>query len=126
MKIISPRVHGILDYFVGVILMGSPWLFGFAAGGAETWIPVILGLVFIIYSLFTDYPLGVSPLISMRAHLSMDILGGIFLAVSPWLFRFSDAVFIPHLVFGIISIAAGVMTNPASESSHEQRHRHAH
>ncbi len=126
MKIISPRIHGVLDYLASLILMGAPWLFGFAAGGAETWIPVTLGTVFIGYSLFTNYPLSISRLIPMRAHLSMDIFGGIFLAASPWLFRFSDAVFMPHLIFGIISIAAGVMTNPASESSEQQRHRHAH
>lgn len=43
MKIISTKTHGILDYLVGIILISSPWLLGFADGGAKMWIPVILG-----------------------------------------------------------------------------------
>lgn len=50
--------QGMLDYGMGLILIGSPCLFGFARGGAETWLPVILGLGMILYSLFTDYQLG--------------------------------------------------------------------
>lgn len=126
MKIISPRVHGILDYFEGVILVGAPWLFGFATGGAQTWIPVLLGLGIITYSLFTDYPFSISHKISMRTHLAMDAIAGIFLAVSPWLFGFSDAVYVAHLVLGLIAIGAAIMTSHASEHMPEQRHRHAH
>jgi hypothetical protein len=37
MRFIPTRIHGFLDYAVGVLLIVVPWLFGFAAGGAETW-----------------------------------------------------------------------------------------
>ena len=47
MRFLPTRVHGALDYLMGVLLIASPWLFGFAgvADGAATWLPVILGLV---------------------------------------------------------------------------------
>ena len=46
-------VHGVLDYVVGFFLIGTPWLFSSAQGGAETWVPVALGAGVIVYSLFT-------------------------------------------------------------------------
>ena len=35
MRIISTRVHGVVDYVGGALLVVSPWLFGFADGGAQ-------------------------------------------------------------------------------------------
>lgn len=87
MKIFSTRTHGFLDYLVGVLLIIAPWALGFARGGAETWVPLWLGIATIVYSLFTNYEWGVARVISMRAHLTLDVLAGIFLAISPWLFH---------------------------------------
>lgn len=115
MKIISTKVHGIMDYIMGVILIASPWLFGFAMGGAETWIPVILGITTIIYSLFTDYELSASRNISMKTHLGLDTVSAIFLAASPWLFGFADFVFWPHLILGLLELGAVAMTETNAE-----------
>lgn len=99
-----------LDYGMGLILIASPWLLGFARGGAETWLPVILGLGVILYSLFTDYELGVVRKIRMSAHLTLDGLGGTLLAISPWLFAFADHLWVPHLVLGVAEIGAALFT----------------
>ncbi len=129
MKIISTRTHGIMDYLMGVLLIAAPWLFGFARGGAETWVPVVLGLSTVAYSLFTDYELGVSRSIPMKTHLTIDIVSGIFLALSPWIFGFHEYVYLPHLILGIAEIGAAAMTNPKPEHSNvtnERQHKHAH
>ena len=110
MRFIPTRVHGYLDYLMGALLIAAPWLFDFARGGAETWVPVVLGAGVILYSLFMDYELGVSRQLSMRTHLMLDLLGGIVLAVSPWLFGFADEVWEPHLIFGILEIGAALTT----------------
>lgn len=114
MKIISSRTHGIMDYIMGIVLAVSPWLFDFAAGGAETWIPVILGIGTILYSLMTAYEYGAAKIISMRSHLWMDGIAGLFLALSPWLFGFADLVFWPHLILGLLEVGAALMTDPIS------------
>ncbi len=113
MRIIPTRIHGMLDYLIGVILIAAPWLLGFAAGGAETWVPVLVGAAVILYSLITDYELGAIPMISVPTHLLLDIAGGAFLAVSPWLFGFADFVFVPHLVVGLLEIGTAAMTERA-------------
>ena len=110
MKIINTKTHGYLDYIMGVLLIASPWIFDFARNGAETWVPVILGASTIIYSLFTDYELGISRKISMNTHLMLDTVSGILLAASPWIFGFADYVWQPHLILGLLELGAVLLT----------------
>ena len=128
MKIISTKVHGVLDYLMGVLLIAAPWLFNFNRDGAETWVPVILGIGVIVYSLFTNYELGLSRLIPMRTHLILDVLSGALLAASPWIFNFDEYVYLPHLILGILEMGAGVMTETAPRLAEDSStmHRHAH
>lgn len=127
MRFIPTRVHGIIDYLMGALLIAAPWIFGFNRGGAETWVPVILGAGVILYSLFTDYELGAVRKLSMPAHLMMDVVGGIFLAVSPWLFDFDEFVYLPHLILGIAEIGTGLFTKrvPDTERTSTQGGRAA-
>jgi hypothetical protein len=115
MRIIDSKVHGILDYLVGLLLIAAPWLFGFSRGGAETWVPVVLGAGAVLYSLLTRYELGALKLIPFKMHLALDVASGVLLAASPWLFGFSDHVYLPHLIVGIIEIVTPLMTRPFVE-----------
>ncbi|HEY8597614.1 MAG TPA: SPW repeat protein [Thermomicrobiales bacterium] len=116
MRLIPTRVHGMLDYLMGVLLIVSPWLFGFAdEGGVARWLPFVLGAGVIVYSLLTRYELALSPLIPMPVHLGLDAAGGLLLAVSPWLFGFADRVWLPHLVFGLLEIGAVLTTKTTPE-----------
>lgn len=110
MRFINTRIHGMIDYMMGILLIISPWLFGFANGGAAQWVPIILGLGALMYSLMTDYELGLLKIISVKAHLMIDLIAGIFLAASPWIFGFADEVYLPHLILGIAEIGASLMT----------------
>ena len=116
MRFIPTRVHGVLDYLVGLILMAAPWFLGFADGGAETVVPVALGIGALVYSVFTDYELGLVRRIPMPTHLLLDLGSGLLLAASPWLFGFADGtattsgVWVPHLVLGLFEVAAALVT----------------
>jgi hypothetical protein len=110
MRFLPTRLHGIIDYLWGVALLAAPWLFGFADGGPAQWLAVVFGIGAILYSLVTDYELGLVRLIPMSLHLMLDGLAGAFLAVSPWLFGFADRIFLPHLLFGLFSVAASLIT----------------
>lgn len=111
MRFIPTQVHGILDYLIGVLLIAAPWVLGFTDAGIGTWLPVVLGAGVILYSLMTDYELGAVRAISMPVHLMLDAGGGLLLAVSPWLFGFSDLVWVPHLVVGLLEIGAALTTH---------------
>jgi hypothetical protein len=111
MSIISTKTHAILDYTVGILLVAAPWMFGFHDGGAAQWIPLINGIAALIISMFTDYEGGFFRTIPMKVHLSIDIVAGVILALSPWLFGFADTVFLPHLIVGVFEIVAGLTTD---------------
>lgn len=110
MKIISTHTHGILDYIVGVALIAAPWILGFANGGPEMWVPIVLGAATLVYSLLTRYELGAIKLLPFRTHLTMDFLSGVFLALSPWIFGFSQNVRWPHVIVGLFEIVASLTT----------------
>lgn len=111
MKLLNTRLHGLLDYLLGGLLIIAPWMFAFASDHISTWIPVTLGAAVILYSVFTDYEYGFIPEISKRTHLIMDGIIGLFLAVSPWLFNFNEEVFMPHLVVGLVFVIISVSTS---------------
>lgn len=110
MQVIPTRIHGVIDYLTAVLLIVAPWLFGFADGGAAQWVPVLLGVGIIAYSLLTDYELGMARAISMPVHLVLDFGGGVLLAASPWLFGFADLIVWPHVAVGLMEILVAAFT----------------
>ncbi len=110
MQLIPTPIHAVIDYLTGLLLVAAPWVYGFANGGAAQWIPVVLGLSAVGYSVLTDYELGLARLISMPVHLALDIAGGILLAASPWLFGFADVIVWPHLLIGLMEVLVASCT----------------
>jgi hypothetical protein len=117
MRFISTKVHGMMDYISGLLIIASPWLFGFADGTAAQWVPVIVGIVLLLTSVMTNYEAGMVRTISMPTHLTMDVIAGILLLVSPWLFGFADRIAWPHVLFGIFEIGAGLMTKRSPDTN---------
>lgn len=131
MRFIPTRVHAVLDYLMGMFLIVAPWILGFVQNGAETWVPVFLGVGMLLYTVCTDFEYGAFKLLSVRAHLTIDLLASIFLATSPWIFGFADFIYLPHLVLGIAGTVASLTTETvASEgaalSDRNAGNRYAH
>ena len=117
---ITSRMHGMLDYPAGLLLIVSPWLFGFSdVGEGAATIPVVIGIVVLLQSLVTDYELSVVDVLPLKAHLSLDVVAGVFLALSPLLFGFADEgmnAWLPHVVLGLALVGAGLMTREQRET----------
>ena len=124
MRWIPTRLHGVLDYLTGVFLIAMPFLFDFDRGGAETMVPIMLGVGAIAYSLLTDYELGAIRKLAVRTHLALDIASGLFLAASPWIFDFEEYVYLPHLVVGLFEVMTAMMTKATAEGSTYTRTHH--
>ena len=108
---IDTRTHGIIDYVTGALLLVAPYLFGFATGGIEQWLPQLLGAMTIVMSLLTRYELSVAKLIPLKVHLGIDMASGALLAVSPWLFGFAELIWWPHVLVGLMEIIVPLMTD---------------
>jgi hypothetical protein len=53
-KVAPMAVHNLIDIAAGIVLATSPWVFGFADGSANVWIPfVVVGLAAIFLGLTT-------------------------------------------------------------------------
>ncbi|MDR7211048.1 SPW repeat protein [Flavobacterium piscis] len=117
MKLITPKTHAYLDYIVGIFLLVAPFTFHLARRSPEGLIFFILGAGLLIYSMITNYELGLFKIIPMKVHLLLDVLSGIILAASPWLLGFSDRVYLPHLIVGLFEIGAGLLTSSKPKPS---------
>lgn len=121
------KIHGLLDYTIALLSILSPLLFGFGEGNAETLLPIAFGMLLILYSFFTNYEMGLSKQIPLFVHLRMDQMAGGLLAASPWLFRFHDTVYLPHVVLGIALIVSSLLAgNELPALMDAIRHRSVH
>ena len=116
MRFIPTRVHGLIDYIWGLVVGTAPWVFGFADNGPATYVAWAFGVGAILYSLLTDYEVGLLPVIPVRIHLPLDVVAGAVFAASPWIFGFAGRVFWPHLLFGLFSVVAGLTTETIPRS----------
>ncbi len=110
MRFIDSRTHAVIDYMSGVLFIASPWLLGFASHGAAMSLPSIAGVLIIIISLMTDFEYALLPAVSLPLHLNLDLIIGVTLMISPWIFGFTARVMWPHVIFGMVSVVAGLFT----------------
>lgn len=125
MKIISRKTHGGLDYGAAIVLIVSPWLFNFSDVEPAKSIAIGAGILIVMMSLFTNYETGFIKAIPMQMHLYADILVGLFLIASPWLFKFSNETYLFHVIMGLFSVIAGVITNNESYQHRYDQHHHS-
>jgi hypothetical protein len=112
MKFISSRAHGVLDYPVGFLLIIAPQLFGFSDVDAARNVSVAIGVSALVYSLLTSFELGLFKVIPFRVHLGLDLVSGVLLAASPWLFGFADETRAFHVTAGLLEVLAVLSTRP--------------
>ena len=126
MKFIPTSVHGILDYVVGIALILAPYIFQFSeVGGAAVYVPQVLGIGLILYSIFTNYELGLIKVLPMPGHLIIDAIAAIFLAASPWIFGFVNLglnVWLPHFLVGLTVIAVVILSQTHPRQRHDVVH----
>ncbi|MBV9912882.1 MAG: hypothetical protein JOZ93_09895, partial [Sinobacteraceae bacterium] len=58
MRFVPTRVHALLDYVLGVIVAGFPYVAGFADHDFTELGCVVLGLGLLLYSALTNYEYG--------------------------------------------------------------------
>ena len=115
-RFVPTAVHAVFDYVGGVGLIASPFIFRFASmGGIPVILPIVLGGGLILYSLLTNYELGIPGLrvVPMSVHLTIDFVASALLAAAPFLFGYSDQglnVWLPQVIAGLGVIALVLVT----------------
>ena len=110
-KIISPSLHGILDYIVDVTLIGVPVIFNFTeVSNTVFWIPVGIGISNFLYSIFTVYSRSLVKLIPMKLHLLFDFLAGVILFALAFIIPMEGFVKLFYIAMGVGIILATSFT----------------
>lgn len=123
MNLLSAKPHGVLDYVVGLLLLISPWLFGFNdVSMAATYTMVVIGFVALALSLLTNYPLGLIKMVPFPVHGIIETIGAIALLISPWVFGFAQFEGARNLAF-IVAIAWLAVVVLTDYRTYETAHR---
>jgi hypothetical protein len=114
LRFISTGLHAVMDYSFGAV-MGGIAFFGKNRDGkegnpAQSYIPMGVAAGATVYSLFTDYELGLLKKIPMKTHLAMDIASGSFLLLAPFIFDMDKKFKLLFVGLGVFEILAGLFT----------------
>lgn len=84
-KPINTKLHGLLDYAFGLLLI-LPWIVNYFEDRQDTWVLAAIGGFTVTLSLFTDYELSLVKLVTMRVHLILDVITALLLIALPFMF----------------------------------------
>ena len=112
-KLISTKMHGVLDYLTVGMMLGLPRMLGCKRSFTDAVTCLALGKL--AYALFTRHELGAVKVIPMKTHLALDTAGGATLAALPFLMDEDDpAARTACVALGIFDIAAAPLTETRS------------
>jgi hypothetical protein len=87
---ISVNTHAMLEPLMAVLIIVSPWLFGFSDVNDAQTICIIVGAVMLIAGAMTQWRYSLLKLIPLRTHFMTDLLLAAVLILTPFIFGFSD------------------------------------
>ena len=106
--VISPFVHGLAGYAIGILLIVAPFLLDFEAGAAVA-VSIVAGIFALVLEASSDLPTGLARVIPAGVHFVVDVLIAAVLVASPFLFGFTDES-APTAVFLVTGIAGLLLT----------------
>ncbi|MGR9072150.1 MAG: hypothetical protein ACU833_03685 [Gammaproteobacteria bacterium] len=109
MKIISPTLHGYLDYTTVALFLLAPSFFGLSgmAGG----IAYALAAIHLALTAATDFPLGAYKIIPFPMHGWVERVVGPVLVLLPFALGFDGAAKGFYIAVGIAIILVGLLTD---------------
>jgi|TARA_B110000196_G_scaffold255724_1_gene225768 hypothetical protein len=120
-RIITPRVHGLLDYMSAIVLILAPSVLEFnEVSPYAYWLSVIAGVILILYSLMTDYDFSIGMLIPLKTHLVIDFSAGVLFILWPFIFDFTGLALAYYLVMGFGILLVVGLTQSDEESQLNQ------
>lgn len=109
MKLITPSLHGYLDYLTVIIFLAAPKILGFE--GLPALLCWTLAGVHLALTLATDFPLGWRPFVPFWIHGAIEKIVGPSLILVAFLPVFSSSsAFQFYLFMGLAIVAVGWLT----------------
>ncbi|ALQ50843.1 SPW repeat domain-containing protein [Nitrosomonas ureae] len=111
MKVISPRMHGYLDFLTVILFLLAPAIFGLS--DLPTLLAYSLAVIHLIVTLASDFPFGIVKLIPFTVHGWIERIVGPTLIALPFILGFSDDETARnfYMAAGVVIILVGVLTD---------------
>ncbi|HYF17271.1 MAG TPA: hypothetical protein VEA40_05335 [Ramlibacter sp.] len=124
MKILSPTVHGVLDYVLALAFLILPSMLDFPPPAAAA--AYVIGVVYIVAALITRYPLGLLKWLPFPVHGVIESLMAVAWIALPWLMGFAEHAAARNffVVAGVGLLLVVALTNYRAADM-DQRLRHA-
>jgi hypothetical protein len=84
------NTHAMLEPLMALLIIASPWLFGYSEVDEATTLAVIVGVVMLLAGSMTRWRYSLMKLIPLRIHFMTDLAIAALLILSPFIFGFSD------------------------------------
>lgn len=111
MKVITPRVHGYLDFVTVILFLSAPALLGLSQVPAM--LAYSLAVIHLIVTLASDFPFGIVKIIPFPVHGWIERIVGPALIVVPFILGFATEEIARnfYIAVGLVIIAVGVLTD---------------
>lgn len=121
MKIITPFVHGVIDYGVVLFLLLSPSLFNIT--GLPGILIYALSAIHLFLSITTGFKLSIFKLIPFKIHGIIELLVSIVLVVMPWIFGFAEVTAARnfYIIFGVVVFLTWLLTDYKEHKASPQK-----
>ena len=111
MKLISPKIHGYLDYVVVLMFLAAPFLLHFSTLPAV--ISYTLAGVHLTLTFLTNFPLGLLKVVAFKIHGFIELAVGPCLIALPFVLGLSveAAVSAFYITCGIVILGVWALTD---------------
>ena len=116
MKVISPRLHGYLDFLTVILFLLAPALLDL--GQVPAMLAYSLAAVHLVVTLTSDFPFGVIKIIPFPVHGWIERIVGPSLIAVPFILGFANEETARnfYIAAGLVIIAVGVLTDYQSKA----------
>src|ERR1700709_2264824 len=83
------RVHAAIEPLIGLVLILSPWIFGFSDANDAQVLCIVLGVIVILSGATTDGGARLARVIPLKVHFMTDLLIAAVLIVAPFILGYS-------------------------------------
>lgn len=111
MKVISPRMHGYLDFLTVILFLLAPTLFGL--NQIPALLAYSLAAVHLLVTLVSDFPFGIVKIIPFPVHGWIERVVGPALVAVPFILGFAADEIARnfYIAMGFVIIVVGVLTD---------------
>lgn len=110
--LIPLNVHAAIEPVAAIVLIASAWIFGFSDNSTAKIVTIVVGAIMLLSGLMTDWRHSPVRIIPLRVHFMTDLVLGVVLVISPFVFGFhhNGAATRLAVIFGALELLTALAT----------------